>query len=239
MLDLFALLACGLAQVCEKQDCDVLSYRGIENVVCVFRQTDVETRTHHLASNGEAYGYLSTLEQNLAKPALMLMNGGMYHEGLDPVGLYVESGRLVQKISTKGGRGNFHLLPNGVFWIKDGKARVTETKAFRRQSPKPDYATQSGPMLVINGALHPRFLEHSDSLKIRNGAGVSKDGKTLVFAISTEPVNFWTFGKLFQDYLDSHNALFLDGTVSTIRTPQYRISGWRQVGPMIGVYNKR
>ena len=141
-------------------------------------------------------------------------------------------------ISTKGGWGNFHLLPNGVFWIKGDRVGVTETKQYLARKIRPDYATQSGPMLVIDGKLHHRFLKDSDSRKIRNGVGISADGKTIHFAISKGSVTFWDFGKLFQERLKTPNALFLDGTVSAIRTDKFRRGGWRQLGPMIAVFKK-
>ncbi len=175
----------------------------------------------------------------LKSDPILLMNGGMYHDDLAPVGLYVEAKNRTQKISTKGGRGNFHLLPNGVFWSKDGKLGVTETKSFLKRKIIPDFATQSGPMLVINGKLHPRFLRNSDSAKIRNGVGVSADGRWVHFAISEGFVNFWTFGTLFRDVLEAPNALFLDGTISAIDAEGYRKGGWRDLGPIIGVFAKQ
>ncbi|MEM1040775.1 MAG: phosphodiester glycosidase family protein [Pseudomonadota bacterium] len=172
-------------------------------------------------------------------PSNMLMNGGMYHSDLGPVGLYIEKGKQIKSISTKGGWGNFHLLPNGVFWMKNGQVGVSETKAYLKTRTKkerrPDFATQSGPMLVIGGKLHPRFLKNSDSLKIRNGVGVSADGKTIHFAISRQAVTFHAFGTLFKDALKTPNALYLDGTVSAIRAGSISQGGWRALGPMISV----
>ncbi|MGI9354246.1 MAG: phosphodiester glycosidase family protein [Rhizobiaceae bacterium] len=162
----------------------------------------------------------------------------MYHADLSPVGLYIEAGKQTQKLSTKDGSGNFHLLPNGVFWMKDETIAVTETGSFARREITPDHATQSGPMLVIDGELHPRFLKDSNSLKTRNGVGVSKDGKMLHFAISRDQINFWNFGKLFQEKLKTQNALFLDGTVSAIEADGFSQSSWRAIGPIIGVFPK-
>lgn len=199
----------------------------------------VSLRLFHSDFVGKPYRRLSALSSSLKtkkiKP-LMLMNGGMYHSDLAPVGLYIEKRKQVQKLSTKGGWGNFHLLPNGVFWINGNQAHVSETKSFQRRGIVPDFATQSGPMLVINGKLHPRFLKASDSVKIRNGVGVSADGKTIYFAISHSTINFWDFGTLFQKELKTPNALFLDGTVSALSAPGVSRGGWRELGPMIGVF---
>ncbi len=218
--------------------CRNLNYAQVDHVICSFETGKVDMRLFLKNPEGGYYGRASFLRRSLEKTPLMLMNGGMYHSGLDPVGLYIENGKRVQTLSTKGGTGNFHLLPNGVFWIKDGRAGVTESKAFSKKAISPDHATQSGPMLVIDGKLHPRFLKDSDSFKIRNGVGVSKDGKTIHFAISRDTINFWNFGKLFQEELKAQNALFLDGTVSAIEAEGFSQSSWRAIGPIIGVFEK-
>jgi uncharacterized protein YigE (DUF2233 family) len=132
----------------------------------------------------------------------------MFDPDLKPVGLYVEQGRELVHVNTSSSYGNFHMKPNGVFYIAAGKAVVAETQAFLKQRPQPDLATQSGPMLVINGRLHPRFDRGSTSLKARNGVGVRADGK-IIFANSQGEVSFDAFARLFRDGLNCPNALFL------------------------------
>nr|WHW29435.1 putative phosphodiester glycosidase [uncultured bacterium] len=233
---------CSLLGTCSQGACQVIEFKSVSNTVCSYEVSTIRTGLFLNDPQGQPYRSLSRLENRLEnrldKPALMLMNGGMYHSDLGAVGLYIENGRESKGISTKGGWGNFHLLPNGVFWGKDGKLDVTETKTFIWKQIKPDFATQSGPMLVINGKLHPRFLQDSDSLKIRNGVGVSNDGKWVHFAISQSAVTFWDFGKLFQEKLKTPNALFLDGTVSAIKAEGFSQGGWRDLGPMIGVFER-
>ena len=231
-------LFCGLIGLCSQDGCREITHAKAEHIVCSYAIDDVAVRIYLNDEQGRPHARLSRLEGALVASPLMLMNGGMYHDDLAAVGLYVENGKKSQSISTKGGWGNFHLLPNGVFWVKEGKVGVTETKKYIARKIKPDFATQSGPMLVIDGKLHHRFLKESDSLKIRNGVGISKDGKTVHFAISKTTVSFWDFGKLFQERLKTPNALFLDGSVSAIRAGDYRRGGWRQLGPIIGVFKK-
>jgi uncharacterized protein YigE (DUF2233 family) len=163
------------------------------------------------------------------------MNAGMFHDDYSPVGLYVEEGRQEMRLVTSDGPGNFGLLPNGVLCIGDGWARVVESRAFAANAPDCRFATQSGPMLVLDGALHPRFLEHSDSLNIRNGVGVSDDGRRMVLAISDAPVNFHHFARFFRDALGTPDALFLDGRVSRLHAPGIgRSDIGFPVGPIIG-----
>jgi hypothetical protein len=59
--------------------------------------------------------------------------------------------------------------PNGIFYLSADRAAVAETGAFLKQRARAELATQSGPMLVINGRVHPRFNRRSASLKARNG----------------------------------------------------------------------
>ena len=165
------------------------------------------------------------------------MNAGMYHDDRRPVGLYVENGEQVASLVTREGPGNFGLLPNGVFWIDAESApHVTESLAFEALAPEVRFATQSGPMLVIEGELHPAFNEDGPSRKRRNGVGVSEDGQTLYFAISDVPVNFHSFATLFRDELDTPNALFLDGYVSKLYAPHLgRNEAGLDMGPIVGV----
>ncbi len=232
-------LVCGVFGFCSGDSCKEMVHAEVAHVVCRYSVDEISVELFLNDEQDQPYARLARLAGKLDRQPLMLMNGGMYHEDLRAVGLYVERGQERQKISTKDGWGNFHLLPNGVFWIRDGKVGVTETGKFIKRGLKPEFATQSGPMLVIDGKLHPRFLVDSDSRKIRNGVGVSKDGKELYFAISRQPVTFWEFGKLFQTQLNTPNALYLDGTVSSIQTSGYRLGGWRELGPIIGVFERR
>lgn len=163
------------------------------------------------------------------------MNAGMYHSSRAPVGLYVEEGQQTMRLITRKGPGNFGLLPNGVLCLRKGRADVIETLRFQRDAPACRFATQSGPMLVIDGALHPRFLRDSDSLNIRNGVGTTQDGTRAVFAISDQPVNFHAFGRLFRDHLKLGQALYFDGNISRLHAPTLGRSDLGfPMGPVVG-----
>ncbi|WP_406720165.1 phosphodiester glycosidase family protein [Thioclava litoralis] len=164
------------------------------------------------------------------------MNAGMYHADRRPVGLFVEQGREERPIVTSEGPGNFGLLPNGVFCIGEDRLQVIESRSYRDNPPACKYATQSGPMLVIDGALHPKFLPDSDSLNIRNGVGVSADGQQAWFAISETPVNFHLFARLFRDKLGARNALYFDGKISRLVDPsENRADFGVPMGPIVGL----
>ncbi|TIS07250.1 MAG: hypothetical protein E5X10_25630, partial [Mesorhizobium sp.] len=102
--------------------------------------------------DGKLYQSLHNLrsaQQAAGRTMLFGINAGMYHPNLAPVGLYVERGQQIASAKTGAGSGNFSMQPNGVFYLSDGKAGVRATKDYLKRSPKVDYATQSGPMLVI------------------------------------------------------------------------------------------
>ncbi len=163
------------------------------------------------------------------------MNAGMYETDLSPVGLYVEDGKRLHRADTRDGESNFHMKPNGVFWIGEKIAGVVETSRYLANPPPARYATQSGPMLVIDGHVHPKILPTGESEKLRNGVCV-RDGTTIVFAISDGEVTFHEFARLFKDGLNCANALFLDGSVSSLYAPELnRDDELVPLGPMVGV----
>lgn len=198
--------------------CEDISFDGASYTVCTADPSLEAVQVHLNDANGEVLGSFGSLEAELGEPPLWAMNAGMYHDDRRPVGLYIEDGEQIAPIVTREGPGNFGLLPNGVLCLSAGKARIYESRAFDADRPDCAHATQSGPMLVIDGALHPRFLEDSDSLFRRNGVGVTADG-TLIAAISNERVNFHSFARLFRDVLNTPNALFLDGNISRLYAP--------------------
>ena len=93
-------------------------------------------------------------------------------------------------------------------------------------------------MLVIGGVLHPKIEASGTSEKIRNGVGV-KDGHIVIFAISEEPVTFYEFATLFRDRLGCPDALYLDGSVSSLYAPAVgREDDLLPLGPIVGVVEK-
>ncbi len=219
----------------EAAECRDLTFEGASYTVCDVAAGE-DVRLFHSGPDG-AYGSFRKVDEALAaegKALSFAMNAGMYHRDLAPVGLYVEDGVERSAIVTSDGPGNFGLLPNGVFCIGDG-FRVIESRAFKRDRPACRYATQSGPMLVIDGELHPKLLRGSDSTYVRNGVGVSQDGQRAVFAISNDAVNFHSFARLFRDELGLPNALYFDGNISRLYAPELaRHDGGFPMGPMVG-----
>jgi uncharacterized protein YigE (DUF2233 family) len=217
--------------------CERILFEGSRFTACRYRRGE-DRIALYLDPAGRPLRSLRALEAQLGREAQSLrfaMNAGMYDDGGRPIGLFVAEGRVRQPLNRRGGPGNFHLLPNGVFSVDEaGRVAVTATARYRPAGVR--WATQSGPMLVIDGALHPRFADNGASLNLRNGVGVA-DPDTAWFAISEEPVSFGRFARLFRDRLGCANALFLDGTVSSLwDRPAHRQDGYSRLGPLVAVF---
>ncbi len=216
--------------------CQDITFDGSSFTVCSADPAKNNLRLFLNGDDGALLGTFGNLENHLGPSKVVwAMNAGMYHPDRSPVGLYIEQGRQIAPIVTRAGPGNFGLLPNGVLCLGANRAAIYETRRFADGQVLCDFATQSGPMLVIDNELHPRFLPQSDSLNIRNGVGVARDG-TLFAAISNNRVNFHHFARLFRDVLETPNALFLDGSISRLYAPHLnRADPGLPMGPMLGV----
>jgi prepilin-type processing-associated H-X9-DG protein len=219
-------------------DCAPKTFDGAKYTVCAFDPRRDDLRLFWKGTDGRPYGSLAALAGALkvkGERLLFAMNAGMFAEDQSPVGLYIENRQKLHDANTRGGATNFHMKPNGVFWIADGVAGVTETGRFLANPPAARFATQSGPMLIVDGRIHPKILPTGTSEKIRNGVGACEGG-SIVFAIADEPVNFDAFARLFRDGLRCSNALFLDGSVSSLYAPELRRDDELEpIGPIVGV----
>jgi len=240
-LAVIVLVSCA-ARAAAAPPCENIEDAGASYTVCAFDARASALRLFLRDDKGEIIGGFSRLSEVLAEKGERLafaMNAGMYREDRTPVGLYVERGRVVGRADTRPGPGNFHMKPNGVFWIDGGDAGVTETARFLSSKLRPAYATQSGPMLVIHGRINPRIHDSGTSEKIRNGVGVA-DGRIVRFAISNQPVTFHQFAHLFRERLRCPDALFLDGSISALYAPEIsRHDRIRPMGPIVGVVEKK
>tara|TARA_R110002020_G_scaffold88170_4_gene216822 strand:- start:469 stop:1209 length:741 start_codon:yes stop_codon:yes gene_type:complete len=235
-----ALVLMGLGAPVMAAECTKDTYRGNSYTTCKIDVTVDRLELFLRDTADKTYGYFGAIDRELRTKGQRLgfaMNAGMYHEDRAPVGYYLEGGKEVQGVISSAGPGNFGLLPNGVLCLGEGRAEVIETKAFLRRAPDCRSATQSGPMLVIDGDLHPRFLKDGTSRYIRNGVGTSEDGTQAYFVISDTVVNFYDFGSYFRDRLGLRNALYFDGNVSRLRAPDLGRddTGFTALGPIIGV----
>ncbi len=172
------------------------------------------------------------------KNLVFAMNAGMYKTDNSPQGLFIEKKVIVSPLDTSSGPGNFFLKPNGVFYITtDNLPAICTTTGFSNNG-KIKYATQSGPMLVIDGQIHAAFKQGSVNLNIRNGVGILPDNR-VVFSMSKKEISFYDFATYFK-HLGCKNALYLDGFVSRTYLPE---KGWIQTdgdfGVLVGVSTEK
>ncbi|MDW6022509.1 phosphodiester glycosidase family protein [Mesorhizobium sp. BAC0120] len=231
--------------------CRSAHFEDMGYVVCSFDPAEAQLRLFWRDESGRPYRTFSALAGALDRQGTKLtfaMNAGMFLPDFTPLGLHVEEGRELRPVEAAAAPAdvhpvpNFYKKPNGVFYIDGGSAGVLTTERFLSLRPKADYATQSGPMLVVNGRLHPAFIEGSRDRTRRTGVGVSASG-SVHFAISDSPVNFYDFARLFRDRLGCRNALFLDGGRGTgLYSPELGRNDWSWhggFGPIVGAVEQR
>ena len=211
----------GCTPTAQALDSDVVAFAG-QN----YRVVHIDLKHEQLGlhwrnpQDGQPFGSIESLRQwgeAHGRRLLFAANAGIYDHRFAPLGLYVENGKTLVPLNLAHGNpasGNFSLLPNGVFAIyPDGHAAVRTSTAFKADDKAVREATQSGPMLLIDGQLNEQFVDDSSSLKWRSGV-CARSPHEVVFAVSEAPVNFHTFGRLFRDKLGCRDALYLDGSIS-------------------------
>lgn len=200
------------------------------------------TKKPHYPNFSSLANLYKYLKKN-GKDVLMLTNAGMFTPEHKPEGLFIFKGKEVYPVDNgKQAYANFYMKPNGVFYMDGLGASVVTTKEFNLKYPKkikPYFATQSGPMLVINGKLHPKFNYGSPNLNIRSGVGILPNGNIIFIISNKSETNFFDFATIFKDIFACKNALFLDGAISKMYLKNLNpkeLGG--NFGPLISVTKK-
>lgn len=190
--------------------------------------------------NGQPFKTFSSLNMWLTakhEKLLFAMNAGMYQSNFEPVGLLVSQGKQLGKLNLREAKGNFYWKPNGVFFVDEAGAKIVESSEYPKLSSKVQLATQSGPLLLQNGNMHPDFRPESISRLIRNGVGIA--GEQVYFVISTKPVTFYEFASFFKDELKCTEALYLDGVVSAVYVAEAKLNNQTTpLGPLLALTKK-
>lgn len=239
---LLAVSALALASTCAPEPsnvaiCSVTEFEGDRFTTCPFDARKQRISLVWQSPAGANYGDFQTLSRYLPSSAVAYaMNAGMFDAAGAPIGLYIEDGNQLHAISMSSGAGNFHMKPNGVFWVDAaGDPHVSESQEYLTAGPAPALASQSGPMLVIDGKLHPAFQHDGASRYVRNGVGVT-GRHSATFVISERPVSFGKLARFFRDEMNCSDALYFDGAVSSLWAPSLgRQDTGSRLGPMVVV----
>jgi uncharacterized protein YigE (DUF2233 family) len=169
---------------------------------------------------GAAYGSLGEAYRQLGDDLLAVTNAGIYAGNKTPAGLHIEGGVAQHPLNLDNGEGNFYWKPNGVFYVSDDGAGIMESERFNSldKQARVAEATQSGPLLVIEGEVNPNLPAESRSLYVRNGIGM-KSADEVYILISADEVSLYDFAAVFASRLHCRNALYLDGCVSQLYLP--------------------
>lgn len=230
------------ARKTRKSDCRSVSFEGTALTHCV-----ADPARHRVAmalgpDGGAPWRSLAQFAAHRGADApsvAFAMNGGMFDGEGKPIGYYVEKGERLKTLNRNDGPGNFHLKPNGVFYGSGGTWRVrTADDFYANVGTRPEFGTQSGPMLLIDGKLHPEISEDGPSRTVRNAVGVDSKGRAH-FVISEGPLSFGKLARYYRDVVKAKEALFLDGTVSALWNPaRDRLDSGAPIGPIIVVENR-
>jgi uncharacterized protein YigE (DUF2233 family) len=191
--------------------------------------------------NGEILRSIQQLKKHVegkGEQLVFAMNGGIFMANWHPLGLFIQNGTVKKKLNTAKGAGNFYVMPNGVFYTtRNNIPFICKTSNFVWDKSIA-FATQSGPMLVIEGKINTEFAKGSTKINIRNGVGILPDNK-IIFAISRTEVNMYDFADFFKAK-GCKNALYLDGYVSKMYLPEKNLSDTGgDFGVMIGLTKKK
>ena len=216
-------------------------FEGILFTDCVADPEKHSISTALAPESGEPYRSLSSFAKSIAQePIAFAMNAGMFDGKGKPIGYYVEKSDRLKELNRTEGEGNFHMSPNGVFYGTNGTWHVRTSEEFYSSvRDRPSFGTQSGPMLLIDGELHPDFQDDGPSKAIRNGVGIDAQGRAH-FVISEAPVSFGKLARFYRDELKVSDALYLDGNVSALWDPaKKRLDGGSPIGPLLVVTRKQ
>ncbi|MEL7188527.1 MAG: phosphodiester glycosidase family protein [Pseudomonadota bacterium] len=219
--------------------CTKTTFESVEFTHCVADPAKHRIKTVRGPGGGRAYGSLKAYATSADETKVAFaMNAGAYGDDLRAIGYYVENGERLRLLNREEGSANFFLKPNGVFYGTGAQWRMRTADSFLRNvSDRPNFGTQSGPMLVIDGKLHPEIQADGPSRAVRNGVGLGANGSAH-FVISEGPVSFGKIARFFKDKIGTPNALLLDSNVSALWDPATGRLDNKRAGPILVVTKK-
>lgn len=216
--------------------CRPVSFENVALTHCVADPERHTIRTSLAPVSGPNFGTIEGWAAGKNESAIAFVtNAGIFGDDLKPIGYFVENADRLVELNRADGEGNFFIKPNGVFFGTAGEWQIIDTDTFLRTiGTRPQFGTQSGPMLVIDSNLHPQIQDDGPSQTIRNGVGLDNDGKAH-FVISDAPLSFGKLARFFRDELETPNAMLLDAGNSALWHPESGRMDAGRVGPLIVV----
>jgi len=215
--------------------CKQVTFEDIPLTHCIADPAQHRITMANLGADKQPFGSLAAFAASVDPATIAFaVNGGMYGDDLKPIGYYVENGERMAELNRGDGTGNFYMKPNGVFFGSGGKWQVLGSNTFfNTVGDRPEFGTQSGPLLLVDGKLHPEIQDNGPSRAIRNGVGVDTKGRAH-FVISGAPISFGQLARYFRDDVKVAQALYLDGGVSSLWDPATGRQGGRMDGGRVG-----
>lgn len=216
--------------------CKAVAFEGVPLTHCIADPAQHSIATANLGPDKQPFGGLSAFAASVEPETIAFaVNGGMYGDDLKPIGYYVQNGERLKELNRENGSGNFYMKPNGVFFGTGTKWQVLGSNTFfNTVGDRPQFGTQSGPLMLVDGKLHPEIQDDGPSRAVRNGVGVDASGKAH-FVISDAPISFGQLARYFRDEVKVSNALYLDGQVSSLWDPARGRMDKGRLGPIIVV----
>jgi uncharacterized protein YigE (DUF2233 family) len=216
--------------------CRAVTFEGVPLTHCIADPAQHRVGMANTGADKQPFASMSAFAASVDPATIAFaVNGGMYGDDLKPIGYFVQNGERLAELNRGAGDGNFYMKPNGVFFGTGGKWQVLGSNTFFNSvGDRPEFGTQSGPLLLVDGKLHPEIQDDGPSKAIRNGVGVDSAGKAH-FVISDAPVSFGQLARYFRDEVKVSMALYLDGQVSSLLDPASARQDKGRVGPIIVV----
>jgi uncharacterized protein YigE (DUF2233 family) len=216
--------------------CEQVQFESVPLTHCTADPAEHAIAMANLGADKQPFGSLAAFAASVDPATVAFaVNGGMYGDDLKPIGYYVQNGERLKELNRADGDGNFYMKPNGVFFGSGSKWQVMGSNTFfNTVGDRPQFGTQSGPLLLVDGKLHPEVQDDGPSKAIRNAVGVDASGKAH-FVISDAPVSFGQLARYYRDVLKVKNALYLDGQISSLWDPAKGRMDKGRVGPIIVV----
>jgi uncharacterized protein YigE (DUF2233 family) len=180
-----------------------------------------------LGNDGKPLMSFNGLQKQLSREGKTIdfaTNAGIYEQGPKPCGLTICNGEELVPLNMRDDEGNFYLKPNGVFFVSTEQgAGIMESAEYQRAQIHPRLATQSGPLLLRRGVIHPAFKAGSQNKRQRSAVGVRASDGQAIFVLSDRDdrdkgrVTFHQLASFFL-HLGCKDALFLDGDISDMIT---------------------